>query len=133
MLSKRRVLFIDSALPEEIETALSVGFQGVTTNPSLVNKAPKGDVSKGFMDRYLDHMRSIIEVCSKHPLGKPGVGSSKLPSLSVEVFSLVPGEMVKQAKEISEALNYDNLAIKIPVSYRVGGEELPTSYKGTFR
>jgi len=114
MLPKRRVLFIDSALPDEIRTALSEGFQGVTTNPSLVAKAPKGDSSKPFMDRYLDHMRSIIEICNKYPLrnGSP-------PSLSVEVFSLEPEEMIKQANQIKEGLQqYEGLAIKIPVSYK---------------
>ncbi len=112
MLPKRRVLFVDTALPEEVEKALSNGFQGVTTNPSLVAKAPKGDTSKGFMERYLDHMRGIIEICRKYPT-KTG-----LPSLSVEVFSLEPEEMMKQGVEINQALNYPNLAIKIPISYK---------------
>lgn len=113
MIAKRRTLFIDSALPEEIEKALCRGFQGVTTNPSLVAKAPKGDSSKSFMDRYLDHMRSIIEVCKKYPLK-----DSSLPSLSVEVFSLEPEEMIKQAHFIQDQLKYPNLAIKIPISYK---------------
>ncbi len=111
MLPKRRVLFVDTALPEEVEKALSDGFQGVTTNPSLVAKAPKGDTSKGFMERYLDHMRALADICRKYPT------RTGLPSLSVEVFSLEPEEMIKQGVEINHALNYPNLAIKIPISY----------------
>jgi transaldolase len=114
MENKRRVLFIDSALPEEIEKALSEGFQGITTNPSLVAKAPKGDKERSFMDKYLDHIKKITKVCNLYYF------NNKLPppSLSVEVFSLEPDEMITQAKEIVDKLEYPNLAIKIPVSYK---------------
>jgi transaldolase len=108
----RRVLFIDSALPDEIQKALSEGFQGITTNPSLVAKAPKGDKEKPFMDKYLNHMEKITEICKNYYC------DGKNPSLSVEVFSLEPKEMITQAKEIVEKLDYSNLAIKIPVSYK---------------
>ncbi|MBR9705282.1 hypothetical protein GOV12_07755 [Candidatus Pacearchaeota archaeon] len=113
---KRRVLFIDSALPEEVEDALKKGFQGVTTNPSLVAKAPKGDSQIPFMDRYIDHMKILVDICRKYPTNDNGLSS--LPSLSVEVFSLEPDEMIKQAREIKEKLSYPNLAIKIPISYK---------------
>jgi transaldolase len=114
MENKRRVLFIDSALPEEIEKALSEGFQGITTNPSLVAKAPKEDNEKLVMNKYLDHMKKITRVCNLYSY------NNKLlpPSLSVEVFSLEPDEMIIQAKKIVEKLEYPNLAIKIPVSYQ---------------
>lgn len=109
----RRVLFIDSAIPEEVEQALKEGFQGVTTNPSLVAKAPKGDTNKPFIDRYTDHMKILADICRKYP-----TNTGDLPSLSVEVFSLEPNEMIEQAKIIRDKLNYPELAIKIPVSYK---------------
>jgi len=112
VVQKRKVLFIDSALPDEIEKALKEGFQGVTTNPSLFAKTPKGDNSKLFMQKYLDHMKNLVDVCKKYPLKKG------LPSLSVEVFSLEPNGMIHQGKEIWEKLNYPELAIKIPLSYK---------------
>jgi transaldolase len=112
-MQKRRVLFIDSAIPQEVEMALKEGFQGVTTNPSLVAKAPKGDSSKPFMDRYIDHMKILVEICKKYP-----TNDGTYPSLSVEVFSLEPKEMIEQAKIINEKLNYSELAIKVPVSYK---------------
>jgi TalC/MipB family fructose-6-phosphate aldolase len=111
MEDKRRVLFIDSALTNEIETALSKGFQGVTTNPSLVAKAPKGDEEKSFMDKYINHMKKITSICNKY--------SNRInPSLSVEVFSLESDKMILQAHEIHDKLDYPNLAIKIPISYK---------------
>ncbi|MFH1593018.1 MAG: transaldolase family protein [Candidatus Woesearchaeota archaeon] len=111
-LERRKVLFIDSAIPEEIEAALSRGAQGVTTNPSLVAKAPKGDMAKQFIDRYVDHMKGIAELAKEYP-----TIDGKTPSLSVEVFSSDPDEMFRQAHEIKKAIGYDNLAIKIPLSY----------------
>ena len=112
-LQRRRVLFIDSALPEEIEKALSIGFQGVTTNPSLTAQAPKGDTSKDPFERYISHMNKIAEICNEHPLRDGSV-----PSLSVEVFSLEPYKMLDQAKDLLKGIKYDNLAIKIPISYK---------------
>ncbi|MEM0465203.1 MAG: transaldolase family protein [Candidatus Pacearchaeota archaeon] len=112
-MQKRRVLFIDSAIPEEVEQALREGFQGVTTNPTLVSKAPKGDSSKPFIDRYIDHIKILSDICRKYICN-----DGKFPSLSVEVFSLEPSEMIEQAKIIRDKLKYPELAIKIPVSYK---------------
>ncbi len=127
-MQKRRVLFIDSALPDEIERALSEGFQGVTTNPSLVAKAPKGDASKSFMERYLDHMQALAQLCEKYK-SKDGY----FPSLSVEVFSLDSQEMISQAKEIREKLPYKNLAVKIPISYKAENEKEARNYLAVIR
>jgi transaldolase len=115
MAQKRRVLFIDSALLDEIQVALSIGFQGITTNPSLVAKVEdKGDESKPFIDRYIDHMNKIAEIAKRY---KDHQGNS--PSMSVEVFELDDKEkMIQQAEEITQKIDYDNLAIKVPISYK---------------
>ncbi len=105
-------LFIDTADLNEIEDGLKKGvIQGVTTNPSLVAKVPKGDSEKPFLERYVEHIKKIADLCNKY---SPGI------SLSVEVFTENPSEMVEQAKEIVQMIGYENLAIKIPA----GWEEL---------
>jgi transaldolase len=111
-LQKRRVLFMDSALPDEISFALDRGYQGVTTNPSLTAKVPKGDESKAPMERYVSHMNKLADLCSNY---RQNDGS--IPSLSVEVFSLDPKEMISQARHLKKEIPYENLAIKIPISY----------------
>ncbi|MEK6855515.1 MAG: transaldolase family protein [Nanoarchaeota archaeon] len=118
MQRQRSVLFIDSADPEEISLALSAGFQGVTTNPSLVSKIPKGDASTPFFDRYAGLMNKIAEICNKYRTNSRDFFGGEKPSLSVEVFSNEPNEMIEQANKIKEAINYENLAIKIPISYK---------------
>lgn len=95
-------LFLDSANLADIEEALAGGMiQGITTNPSLLSKEPKGS--------YLAHMKKIVSLLKK---------DGRNLSLSVEVFSDKPAEMVQQAREFDKALRYKNLAIKIPVSFR---------------
>lgn len=95
-------LFLDSANLTDIEEALTGSLiQGVTTNPSLLSKEPKGE--------YLTHMKKIIALLKK---------DRRNLSLSVEVFSDNPAEMLKQAREFTKALRYKNLAIKIPVSFK---------------
>ena len=111
---QKRVLFVDSADPKEIEEALRRGLQGVTTNPSLTAKQPVIKAKSPF-DQYVNHMNSIAEICANHQMEDKDV-----PSLSVEVFSLEPEEMLDQARKIREFIPYENLAIKIPVSYDDG-------------
>ncbi|MES2953217.1 MAG: transaldolase family protein [Patescibacteria group bacterium] len=95
-------LFLDTANLADIEEAFQSGYiEGVTTNPSLLAKEPKGN--------YLAHMKKIVALCKKY---------SKTASLSVEVFATDKKEMVKQAVEFSKALKYKHLAIKIPISYK---------------
>jgi len=95
-------VFLDSANLGEIKEALDGGMiLGITTNPSLLAKEPKGS--------YLAHMKTIVSLLKKDGRGL---------SLSVEVFSDKPEEMIKQAREFKKVLKYKNLAVKIPVSFR---------------
>ena len=95
-------LFLDTANLEDIREAVAGGFiRGVTTNPSLLAKEPKTN--------YLAHINKIVEI-----LNNDGTGLS----LSVEVFSDDPTEMVTQAKQFVKELKYKHLAVKIPVSYK---------------
>ena len=92
--------FIDTANLEHIEETLKKGFvSGVTTNPSLMSKEPKSD--------FIKHIDKITEICEEY---------DNVP-LSVEVFAEKPAEMYSQALEIYDALEYENLNIKIPVGY----------------
>jgi len=97
--------YIDTANLDEIKGALSRGFQGVTTNPSLLAKEPKGN--------YMAHLGKVADLCRAYPLA-----DGSLPSLSVEVFSSDKKEMVTQAREFSKALKYPNLAVKIHVTHQ---------------
>ncbi|HLI55717.1 MAG TPA: transaldolase family protein, partial [Actinomycetota bacterium] len=77
---------------------------GVTTNPSILAKEEKRD--------YRDHIRDIIDLIRK--FGPP------LP-LSVEVFTVDPDEMGRQAEElVAHFGDYPGLTIKVPI----GWEEL---------
>ena len=98
-------IFIDSANLADIEACLSRGFAtGVTTNPSILAKEEKRD--------YRDHIRDIIDLIRK--FGPP------LP-LSVEVFTVDPDEMGRQAEElVAHFGDYPGLTIKVPI----GWEEL---------
>ncbi len=101
-------LFVDTAKLDEIEPLLKAGIiDGITTNPSLVAKVPKtqGD----FLDRYVSHMRKISELCRKY---------NSSASLSVEVFTENPREMVEQARDLNKKIDYENLAIKIPAPFQ---------------
>ena len=66
--------YIDTANLDEIKGALSRGFQGVTTNPSLLAKEPKGN--------YMAHLGKVADLCRAYPLA-----DGSLPSLSVEGVS----------------------------------------------
>jgi transaldolase len=91
-------LFIDTANLHDIEEALKSGcVRGVTTNPSLLAKEPKGS--------YLEHMSRVVELAAPHQA-----------SVSIEVFTNDPGEMIRQAEQFQKTLNYKFLAVKIPIS-----------------
>jgi transaldolase len=93
-------LFVDTANLGEIETALGDGFiEGITTNPSLLAKEPKAD--------YLAHMCKIVALIRK---------SGRLVHLSMEVIAKDPHDMVEQAERFQQNLDYENLAIKVPIS-----------------
>ena len=97
-------LFLDSANLADIEACLARGFlSGITTNPSLMAKEPKGN--------FYEHIKKIV--------AKIEASGQKLP-LSVEVFATKPDEMVEQALDIRERIPYEHLNIKVPI----GWEEL---------
>src|SRR5256714_14939894 len=95
-------IFVDSANLTEIEAALTRGFaSGVTTNPSILAKEEKRD--------YRVIVRDIINLITK--FGAP------LP-LSVEVFTMDPDEMIRQAEElVAHFGDYTGLTIKVPVGW----------------
>ncbi|MCR4334648.1 MAG: fructose-6-phosphate aldolase [Patescibacteria group bacterium] len=94
-------IFIDSANLLEIENALKKGFiSGVTTNPSLLAKEPKSGFEK--------HIKKIVTLLNKY--------DSKL-SLSVEVFSRDPKEIIEQAKRFKKIFKYKNLSIKVQIGW----------------
>ena len=94
-------LFADTANLEEIIEANEMGaIQGVTTNPSIIAKEPKGD--------FDDLIYQLAEYC----------GAEKL-SLSVEVFATEYDHIIKQANQIYEKYYKicPDLYIKIPVGF----------------
>jgi transaldolase len=95
-------IFVDSANLDEIEDALKRGFAaGVTTNPSIMSKEKHTDFGM--------HIRRIIELLQSCECPIP---------LSVEVFSLEPREMVRQALEFREQFgDYPGLNIKVPIGW----------------
>ena len=94
-------LFLDTANLEQINDAMAKGvILGVTTNPSLLAKEPKAN--------FYEHIEKIVSLCRDY---------KNLTPRSVEVFASEPKEMISQAKEIVERLNYGSLNIKIPVGY----------------
>ncbi|OGG80383.1 hypothetical protein A3A39_04330 [Candidatus Kaiserbacteria bacterium RIFCSPLOWO2_01_FULL_54_13] len=95
-------LFIDTANLADIEEALRGGFiRGITTNPSLLAKEPKGN--------YVEHIKRITGLAEKY---------GENISVSIEVFSNDEKEMVRQAVDFVKQIKYKHLAVKIPVSYR---------------
>ena len=97
-------LFADTANLTDIESALKKGFiQGITTNPSLLAKEPKGS--------FESHIGQIVELIKTH---KNGI------HLSVEVFSRNLDEIRRQANHFRDVLNYKQLSIKV----QIGLEEL---------
>lgn len=94
-------LFADTANLDEIIEANNMGvIQGVTTNPSIIAKEPKGS--------FDDLILKLAEYC----------GQEKL-SLSAEVFSLDYEGMVRQANEMYEKFYpvCNQFHVKIPVGF----------------
>lgn len=95
-------LFLDTANLADIEEALAGGFiRGITTNPSLLAKEPKSN--------YVEHIRKIVDLVNTF---------GGQASLSVEVFTNDQKEMMEQARDFVREINYKNLAVKIPISYK---------------
>ena len=93
-------LFADTANIQQIEKLALVGLiDGVTTNPSLFSKEPKGD--------FISMCKRITQICS----------DSKIP-LSVEVFSEDPDDVYADAIRLFKQLDYQGLSIKIPIDIK---------------
>ena len=89
-------LYLDTANIDEIKRLTrTTAISGVTTNPSLMAKEEKGD--------YVGKLKEIAE----ETIGM---------HLSVEVITLDPREMVKQAIELRDELKDVDLFIKIPIT-----------------
>jgi len=102
-------IFLDSANLKDIEHCLQRGIiRGITTNPSIISKEPKSAFSK--------HIQQMADLCKQY--------DQQIP-LSVEVFTPDPDKMLKQAQELLQTIDYQNLNIKIPI----GWEELRAIYK----
>lgn len=94
-------IFIDSANLKDIEEALKRGFpRGITTNPSILSKEPKGD--------FKQHIGKIIGLLVKYKYEIP---------LSVEVFTKDPEEMVKQGEDFVKSFDYPHINVKIPIGW----------------
>ena len=99
-------LFLDTANLNDIELALKKGFiTGITTNPSLMSKEPKGN--------YIEHMKEIV--CLIREAYEPAIG---ILNLSVEVFAKKSDDIIEQAKILSDAIGYENLSIKVPIGWK---------------
>jgi transaldolase len=95
-------LFVDTANLSEIEEALKRGFpSGITTNPSILSKEERRD--------FKSHIRDIIDLLRAY--------QSNI-SLSVELFTTDPREMILQARSFLDDFgDYENLAIKVPIGW----------------
>ena len=94
-------LFIDTANLVDIEAALKRGFaRGITTNPSLLAKEPKGN--------FADHVGKIIGLIREY---QPGA------HLSVEVFSRDADVIFEQALDFHRRFSYDNLSVKVQIGW----------------
>ncbi len=95
-------LFLDTANLDEIAQALAKGcIDGITTNPSLLAREKRDD--------FYAHVGKIIRLVRN--------AGPDLP-LSVEVFSMDPDEMLRQAFEFIERFSdYRELYVKIPVGW----------------
>lgn len=95
-------LFVDTANLEELEQCLIRGFpSGVTTNPSILSKEQRRD--------FRLHINDMIQLLRKF---------NRDISLSVEVFTTNPQEMILQAQEfVGHFGHYSNLHIKVPIGW----------------
>mgnify|MGYP001567584785 CR=1 FL=1 len=101
--------FLDTADLVEIERWLKTGLlDGITTNPTILKSAGVTEPMKAW--------RQIVELIRKH--------TATSISLSVEVFSDSPEEMLKQAKAFVAELDYEGTTIKIPILGTDGTDRL---------
>ena len=94
-------IFSDTANLNDIESNLSRGIvSGITTNPSILSKEPKTD--------FVKHIKKIAALCIEY---------NSIVPLSVEVFTGNVKKMVKQAIELVDKINYENINIKVPIGW----------------
>lgn len=87
-------IFIDTANVEEIKAANNMGvICGVTTNPSLIAKEGRD---------FIETVKEITDIVDG--------------PISAEVISLDTEGMVREAHELIEKINNENLVIKIPMT-----------------
>lgn len=103
---------MDTANLDEIKAALDTGWvDGVTTNPSLLAKEPKG--------KFEEHIGKIIDTLQQYTT-KDEMIFNKLnrKHLSVEVFSRDPEQILEQAKRFQEDFDYPALSVKVQVGWK---------------
>ncbi len=99
-------IFIDTAKLDEIEEAYSWGIvDGVTTNPSLINREVKAMKKKEENIDMETYIKRILETAGNGPV-------------SLEVIGLMEEEMFDQARKLYDKFNpvANNVVIKIPVN-----------------
>ncbi|TSC89656.1 MAG: transaldolase [Parcubacteria group bacterium Gr01-1014_3] len=101
--------FLDTADLKEIDRWLKTGLlDGITTNPTILKNAGVTEPMTAW--------KQIVELIRKY---------TPIPiSLSVEVFSDSPDEMLKQAKSFVNELDYEGTTIKIPILGTDGTDRL---------
>ena len=101
--------FLDTADLAEIERWLKTGLlDGITTNPTILKSAG--------VTEPMNAWKQIVDLIRKY--------TATPISLSVEVFSDSPEEMLKQAKSFVSELGYEGTTIKIPILGTDGTDRL---------
>ncbi len=102
-------IFVDTANLDEIKAAMDLGFvDGVTTNPSLLAKEPKG--------RFEEHIGKIIEILNQNKVTDV-FDQHHYKHLSVEVFSKDPVEIMNQAAHFKATFRYPALSVKVQIGW----------------
>ncbi len=102
-------IFVDTANLDEIREALETGWvDGVTTNPSLLAKEPKG--------KFEEHIGKIVAVLQEYYEREYSRIQGKYPHLSVEVFAKEPDQIREQVRHFKKTFDYP-LSIKIQVGW----------------
>ena len=87
-------IFVDTANLDEIKAALDTGWvDGVTTNPSLLAKEPKG--------KFEEHIGKIVDLLRTYKRQDKTIFNLRhYPHLSVEVFSKEPEKILEQVEQM---------------------------------
>lgn len=94
-------IFLDSANLTDLESCLKRGIiRGITTNPSIISKEPKTNFTK--------HIQKMADLCVQY---------GQILPLSVEIFTPDAKQMLAQASELLQHIEYQKLNIKIPIGW----------------